>query len=159
MTMKHWVGAGAGALLLAMAQLAGAGDPPAAQPAEASASADAGGTGTVIFFRPKKFAGGAVGFKVREGEKVLGKLRSGNYFVVHVAPGKHEYTVHSESKDVLAMEVDAGETYYVQGTISVGIMVGRPNLAPSDAATFEGMKDKLKDVTGQLSKEDTEGKD
>ena len=104
------------------------------------------GKGQIVFFRPSKFVGGAVGFKVREGTTELGKLRSGNYFVAAVDPGTHEYTVHSEAKDVLTLEVEAGETYYVQGTISMGVMVGRPNLAPSDEATFTGMAAKLKRV-------------
>lgn len=102
------------------------------------------GKGQIVFFRPSKFAGAAVGFKVREGTTELGKLRSGKYFVASVEPGTHEYTVHSESEDVLTLEVEAGETYYVQGTLTMGLMVGRPNLSPSDEATFNGMADKLK---------------
>lgn len=98
----------------------------------------------IVFFRPSKFAGGAIGFKVREGEQELGKLRSGNYFVHLAEPGTHEYTVHSETKDVLTMEVEEGETYYVQGTISMGVFAGRPNLSPSDETTFNGIADKLK---------------
>ena len=100
--------------------------------------------GQIVFFRPSKFAGGAIGFKVREGETELGKLRSGKYFIALVEPGTHSYTVHSEAKDVLTMEVEAGETYYVQGTITMGLMAGRPNLSPSDQATFDGMAAKLK---------------
>lgn len=102
------------------------------------------GKGQIVFFRPSKFAGAAVGFKVREGNTELGKLRSGKYFVASVDPGTHEYTVHSESEDLLTMEVEAGETYYVQGTLTMGVMVGRPNLSPSDESTFNGMADKLK---------------
>ncbi len=98
----------------------------------------------IVFFRPSKFAGGAIGFKVREGEQELGKLRSGNYFIHFAEPGTHHYTVHSEAKDVLTMEVEEGETYFVQGTITMGVLAGRPNLSPSDEATFNGMADKLK---------------
>src|SRR5262245_5092766 len=65
--------------------------------------APAGETGTVIFFRPKKIMGAAIGFKVREGETELGKLRNGKYFVLPVAPGTHEYVVHSEAKDKLVL--------------------------------------------------------
>jgi hypothetical protein len=99
----------------------------------------------VIFFRESKFVGSMVSFKVREGEQELGKLSSGTYFVAQVPPGAHAYTVHSEAKDVLNLEVESGQTYYVQGSISMGVMVGRPNLSPSDAAAFNSMKDKLKD--------------
>jgi len=115
----------------------------------APAGASATGTGTIVFFREKKFAGGGVKYKVREGEVELGKLSSGSYFTIQAPAGKHEYTVHSEAKDVLTMEVEPGETYYVVGGISIGFLAGRPNLSPSDKATFDGMKPKLKDVTGQ----------
>ena len=122
---------------------------PADAPAATSASngligAVTEGKGQIVFFRPSKFAGGAIGFKVREGDNELGKLRSGKYFVANVEPGTHSYVVHSETKDVLTMEVEAGETYYVQGTITMGFMAGRPNLSPSDQATFDGMSGKLK---------------
>lgn len=102
------------------------------------------GLGQIVFFRPRKMAGGAIGFKVREGDVELGKLRSGKYFVANVEPGVHEYVVHSEAKDILTMEVEAGETYYVQGTLTMGVLAGRPNLSPSDEATFNGMSKKLK---------------
>lgn len=131
-------------------------DAPAAAITEAPAAATAApavagkvgapaeGKGQVVFFRPSKLTGAAIGFKVREGETELGKLRSGKYFIASVEPGTHQYTVHSEAKDVLTLEVEAGETYYVQGTISMGFMAGRPNLSPSDQATFDGMSSKLK---------------
>jgi hypothetical protein len=127
---------------------------PAAEAPAASAAASAdgkigappAGKGQIVFFRPSKFAGAAIGFKVREGETELGKLRSGNYFVAVVEPGTHQYIVHSEAKDILTMEVEAGETYYVQGTITMGFMAGRPNLSPSDQAAFDGMAAKLKRV-------------
>lgn len=133
-------------------QAQAAADPVAAtEPAAAPAPAAGGligtppsGKGQIVFFRPSKFAGGAIGFKVREGQTELGKLRSGKYFVAVVEPGQHQYTVHSEAEDVLTLEVEAGETYYVQGTINMGFLVGRPNLSPSDAVTFNGMADELK---------------
>lgn len=102
------------------------------------------GKGQVVFFREKKFAGAAINYKVREGETELGKLSSGTYFVHVAEPGAHEYTVHSEAKDILNLEVEAGETYYVIGGITMGFMAGRPNLSPSDQAAFDGMASKLK---------------
>jgi hypothetical protein len=113
-----------------------------------AAGASSSNTGTIVFFREKKFAGGGVKYKVREGDVELGKLSSGSYFTIQAPAGKHEYTVHSEAKDVLTLEVEPGETYYVVGGISIGFLAGRPNLSPSDKATFDGLKPKLKDVTG-----------
>ncbi len=133
-----------------MAQEAAAPAPEPAASTEAAASATPSGeTGTVIFFREKKFAGGAIRYKVRENGVELCKLASGTFCTVQVPVGKHEYEVHSESKDRLTLEVESGETYYVLGGMSIGVFAGRPNLSPSDKAAFDGMKDKLKDNTGQ----------
>lgn len=115
-------------------------------PANGLVAPPAEGMGQVVFFRAKKFTGSAVRFKVREGTAELGKLGSGSYFVVPTTPGTHEYTVHSEAKDVLALEIDAGETYYVEGSVSMGFMVARPNLSPSDEAAFAAASAKLKKV-------------
>lgn len=99
--------------------------------------APAAGKGQIVFYRPGKFVGAAVSFKVREGETELGKLSNGGYFFIDVTPGTHEYVVHSEAKDTLPLEIDAGEVYYVEGSLSVGVMVGRPNLSPSDKTKFD----------------------
>lgn len=102
------------------------------------------GQAHVVFFRPSKFVGAAIGFKVRENEVELGKLRNGNYFVVAVEPGQHQYVVHSEAKDVTRIEAEAGETYFLSGSLNMGVLAGRPNLSPSDAAAFEAVLPKLK---------------
>ena len=117
--------------------------------ANASAATADAGTGTVVFFREKKFAGAAISYKVRENGVELCKLKSGTYCTVTVPVGKHQYEVHSEAKDLLTLEVESGDTYYVVGAISMGFMAGHPNLSPSDKGVFEGMKAKLKDNTGQ----------
>jgi hypothetical protein len=102
------------------------------------------GKGQIVFFRPSKFVGGAIGYKVREGETELGKLSNGSFFVHVAEPGAHAYVVHSEAKDVLNIEVEAGETYFVVGGVTMGVLAGRPNLSPSDQATFTAIAAKLK---------------
>ncbi len=105
------------------------------------------GKGQVVFFREKKFAGSAIRYMVREGTTELGKISSGVYFVLAADPGKHTYSVHSEAKDDLTLEVEAGETYYVISGVTMGFMAGHPHLTPSDQATFDGMADKLRTST------------
>ena len=142
-----------------MAPLAGWSQDAAAPAAPAAANAG-GATGTVIFFREKKFTGSAIRYKVRENGVEICKLQNGVYCTVQVPVGKHEYVVHSEAKDALTLEVESGDTYYVVGGISMGVFAGHPNLSPSDKATFEGMKAKLKDNTGKdLGGKDDDEKD
>jgi len=123
--------------------------PAAAQMAPAEAlpegiAAPPEGMGQIVFFRPSKMLGAAIGFIVREGEEELGKLRNATYFVHATTPGQHSYVVHSEAKDVMNIEVEAGETYFVSGSLSMGVLAGRPNLSPSDHSTFEAAAKKLK---------------
>jgi len=124
---------------------------PSAAPAGALSEKVAAAVGTppegkahIVFFRPSKFVGSAIGFKVRENEVELGKLRNGNYFVLAVEPGAHAYVVHSEAKDVTNIEAEAGETYFLSASISMGVLAGRPNLSPADATAFEAALGKLK---------------
>jgi hypothetical protein len=136
----------------AAAEAADAAAQAAAEAAQASAEAAAPATGRIIFFRPRKMMGGAIVFKVREGDAVLGKLSSGSFFTVDVPAGTHSYYAKSEGKDdTLVMEVEAGETYYVSGSISMGVMAGQGNLSPSDQAAFDeaNKKKKLKDRSGE----------
>lgn len=105
------------------------------------------GKALVVFYRPNKFAGGAVGIKIRENETDIVKLQSGQYLVLEAEPGAHAYTV--KEKDVTNIETEAGETYFLVGTISMGMMSGKGNLAPSDAAGFEKVLKKLSKVVPQ----------
>ena len=119
---------------------------------EAAADEAAPATGRIVFFRPRKMLGGAIVFKVREGDTVLGRLSSGSFFTVDVPAGTHSYYAKSEGKDdTLVMEIEAGETYYVSGSISMGVLAGQGNVSPSDQAAFDeaNKKKKLKDRTGE----------
>ncbi len=140
-----------------VAEAAAAADPFSAEVRAAIGPADAA-TGKVVFFRPSRFSGGAVGFKVREGETELGKLRNGRFFSIDAEPGTHVYTVHSEAKDVTTLEIEAGETYFVEGKMNMGFMVGRPNLTPSNVEAFEAVLGKLKPAE-PLSSDDSDDED
>lgn len=127
--------------LTATAALAGEGQP---VPAELPAPPD--GKGQVIFWRPSSFVGGAMGCGVNLGTERISALGNGRYFLVNMDPGTYEFNAKSEAKDVLTLEVEDGETSYVRCTIRMGILVGRPNLAPSSQQEFDGKKEKLKYV-------------
>jgi hypothetical protein len=101
------------------------------------------GKGQIVFYRPSMM-GMAIPCSVKENDALVSRLGYGRYFVTTVDPGKHSYMVKSEARDVFPIEVEEGETYYVKCSIAMGIMVGRPNLSPSDQASFEKVAAKLK---------------
>ena len=96
------------------------------------------GQGQVVFFRPKSLMGTGQWFNVRESGKALGKLSNGAYFVQVTDPGVHTYTatLEPELKDRLNLDIDAGETYFVEGTLTGGLVISAANLSPSSRATF-----------------------
>lgn len=100
----------------------------------------AAGMGQIVFYRPGSMMGMALGCTVREGEGAdetqVARLGSGKYWVHQAGAGKHAYRTEGEVKDVVNMEVEPGETYFVKCKIGMGIMAGRANISPSDQAEF-----------------------
>jgi len=119
----------------------------AAAPAPAATSAIApppAGKGQVVFFRHMGLMGAPYWAKVREKDAEIGKLSDGVYFVAVTDPGVHTYTAAVTGKDTLRMQVDPGETYYVEGRMTIALLGYNVVLAPSDEAAFQkalsGMK-------------------
>lgn len=127
---------------------------PAADVVEGIVPAPPKGKGQVVFFRKGGFVGSAISCAVHENGAKLTRLPPGKYHVHVAEPGIHEYSVRSEATDTLRLEVEPDETYFAQCTITMGIMAGRPNLSPTDQATFFGMSAKLKPAINKPEKEE-----
>lgn len=94
------------------------------------------GKGQIVFFRSGTIVGAAMGCAVNENGQKISSLGSGRYFILVTEPGRHEYTVKSEAKDALALEVEADETQYAMCRIKMGFMMGRPDLRPATKDEF-----------------------
>lgn len=103
------------------------------------------GMGQVVFFRAKSLGGFGQWFNVRENGQALGKLTNGAYFVVVLPPGEHSFSATSEPefKDHLTLRIDPGETYYVEGLMTHGVVIGAADLTPSDKARFDAISGDL----------------
>lgn len=86
------------------------------------------GTGRVFIYRPKKFVGAAMSFKVKANDVAITKMKNGGYFVYDAAVGELEISGKTEVKRSVTLDVEAGKSYYVQGGIGFGLAVGRPKL-------------------------------
>lgn len=102
------------------------------------------GKGQIVWFRPGGY-GSILGCSVNENDQKVSSLGAGRYFIMVAEPGRHEFSVQSEAKDVLALEVEADETQYASCKIKMGIIVGRPDIRPATEAEFRKAK-KLKMV-------------
>jgi hypothetical protein len=104
------------------------------------------GKGEVVFFRKPLFSLVPFNWHVHEGDKAVCPMQAAAYCVAMVTPGDHTYEVHTEVKNELKLEVDEGETYYVIGGISMGVVVNHPTIAPAEKAQFDALSAKLKEL-------------
>jgi hypothetical protein len=109
------------------------------------------GQGQIVFFRSHTLLGTGQWFNVRENGEALGKLTNGAYFVQTVPPGLHTFTASTEPefKDSLKLQIDPGETYFVEGILTKGVVIGAADLTPSDRATFQKAAMSLKVAQSQ----------
>jgi hypothetical protein len=118
----------------------------AAKPADPAAAVPAppAGKGQVVFFRRSSLMGFPYWTNIRENDVAYGKLSNGVYFVQPMDPGPHTFNTSVLGKDALKIEVDPGETYYIEGKITMALVGYTVVMAPSDAASFQkvfkGMK-------------------
>lgn len=104
------------------------------------------GKGQIVFYRTGGMGGALISCAMKEGEIKLSSLPPGRYYVHVTEPGKHSYSVSSEAKDVLNVEIEPDDTQYARCTIRMGLMAGRPNLSPSTVEEWNSRSPSLKPV-------------
>jgi hypothetical protein len=137
-----------------------AASPPTAQdsaPATVGRAAGDPTKGHIVFFRPSRLSGAIYAYHIVEvgddGKPAknaphLADLPNGAASSVDVEPGIHSYNITgpmavNKAEDRLRMEVEPGETYYVEQTLRVGLITGGFRLVPADATRFQGAKVKM----------------
>jgi hypothetical protein len=95
------------------------------------------GMGQIVFYRLPNYFGMLDWFKIRENGAELGKLTNGTFFVSVLPPGKHKFSAATENHDELTIELDDGETQYVRGSLSMGLVLYEVRLTPGDAQRFQ----------------------
>jgi len=94
--------------------------------ASAQIAAPEEGKGLVVFYRTKKFSGGAIKFSVKDSEKSYGQLTNGSIIKIQVEPGEHMFWSQVISSDAITLTIEEGKVYYVKGTVKMGAIAGRP---------------------------------
>lgn len=151
--MKLVLPAALGAAVLLAAPFAVPAQAADSAPASVAASASAdippppAGKGQVVFFRRSSMFGFPYWTNVRENGAAYGKLTNGVYFVQVLDPGAHQFDTSVLGKDSIKLQVDPGETYYVEGKIAMQIVGYTIVMAPSDEASFAKAKRGMKLVT------------
>ena len=96
------------------------------------------GKALVYIYRPQKFMGGGVYFDVHAGNRhahqEIVTLKNGGYFPYITDPGEMELWAKTESTSSVTLDLNAGDTSYVRGSVGVGAFIGRPKLTIVDNA-------------------------
>ena len=92
----------------------------------------------IYFVRPSAFGGAAMSYFIHEDTTPIGVLKSGTYFMHKALPGKHTYWAETEARASVLLDVKAGETYYVEGSVGLGFWAGRPELREVTKAVVDG---------------------
>lgn len=155
--------------------------PPAAEPAPPAAEPPPAPAATteppakIVFFRPGRLAGAVYTYrvvevdedgKVKNEDKRIGRLPNGTFFTHELPAGIYNFNITGPmavnlAKDRLRIEVEPGETYYVEQTVRTGLMTGGFRLVPSDDASYkkrnlkEADQSKLQDGQPEESKQPT----
>jgi|GEM_PF-2478055 len=89
----------------------------------------------VIFFRPFKLIGRAVGFDLYLKDTLQTKMKSKSFFVMELSEGKHRFTsvtstldVVKKNKNTLDLNIEAGKIYFVKCSVkSYSEGITKPN--------------------------------
>lgn len=86
----------------------------------------------LVFYRPKRYTGSALTPSVYLDRNQIARLDNGRYFSLYVEPGKHQIS-SSMKESPLELEVNSGQTVYLEMVILTGTWRGGGRLIPAPA--------------------------
>lgn len=85
--------------------------------------------GLVYIYRVPSFKGSAISYDITVDETAITTLQNGGYFPYQTNPEEIEFSASTEASNAVTLDVEAGLTYYIKGSLSVGFLMGRPHLS------------------------------
>ena len=70
--------------------------------------------------------------------------QSGTYFVYKAIPGKHTYLAETEARAAVTLDIQPGQTYYIEGGVGMGFWAGRPQLTEITRPVADKLLPRLK---------------
>ena len=95
--------------------------------------------GRIFFYRSAGSAGMAVQPEIRLNDDVVGRSQPGGFFFVDCAPGPMHVSTATEVDNAIDFPLAAGQTRYVETSVSMGVFVGHvwPKLIDPEQAKSE----------------------
>ncbi len=98
------------------------------------------GKGIVYVYRPSSFVGAGVYYDVKNktnNDEVIGTLRNGGFISKEMTPGKKIIWAKTEATSTVTVDVKENDIVCVQGSVNMGLLVGRPDLKNVDKSVCE----------------------
>jgi hypothetical protein len=84
---------------------------------------------TLYVYRPKNFAGSAVGYDLHIDNEIVCRVKNNTKYEVKIhKEGNVEIWAKTEAKESVKLDIKYGEKYYLKCAITMGAFVGRPSL-------------------------------
>jgi hypothetical protein len=127
---------------------------PAPAPTEPTVAPTPEQPAKIIFFRPGRLTGAVYTYHVvkveqdgdstRESPRVC-SLPNGRFCVYEAVPGIYNFNIRGPmavnlDEDRIRLEVEPGQTYYIEQTVRMGLITGGFRLVPSTQQEFERRK-------------------
>jgi hypothetical protein len=116
------------------------------------------GKAAVYLYRKGQFVGSAVNYHIRDGNQIIGALKSDCYFKYIAEPGEHFFWAENEKISSVTVHCNPNEEYFIEGNVSMGAWMGNPELTlvPKDVAKgrIQGLQYYKFDFTKSAPNED-----
>ncbi len=84
----------------------------------------------IYFYRPSLPIGALLGYKIKtEKDSIIGRVRNGEKFAYKTKKfGNQVFVGELETKEQLTINVQKGQEYFVRCAVTMGVVVGRPEI-------------------------------
>ncbi|MGG1946740.1 DUF2846 domain-containing protein [Trinickia sp. NRRL B-1857] len=100
--------------------------------------------GRIYFYRSDSLGGGMIQPEIKLNDKVVGRSVPGGFFFLDEEPGDYTVSTSTEVTREVKFALHAGDTKYVQTSVSMGLLVGHVTPTLEDAETAEPEVETLK---------------
>jgi len=90
---------------------------------------------TVYFYRHGKFTGSIAGYDMKNGDAVIGRIKSNSVVIYRAKPGARFFTATTEGESSIRLSLEASRTYFVEcGMEGGGVATARPTFKQTSKA-------------------------
>lgn len=83
---------------------------------------------TIYFYRKASLKGAAINYNIYDDTVLVDKMEPGKVLMYFAKPGTRQFVARMESRSSTIVIAEAGKTYFVECSVSLGVIVGNPTM-------------------------------